>query len=141
MFRSGWSKLHSRRTKTGVKADKLAQTIQEAVTLRKCHLNSQTVTALWLQGPLAVSEDSECLDQVAQRPHQEWGKADKLAQITWRAVMQKYGINISSAVDCRDLWWCQKIQSVWIRWYSGRIKTGSRQTSWPRSPGGLSRLG
>ena len=47
---------------------------------------SKTVTALWLQGPLAVSEDSECLDQVAQRPHQDWGKADKLAQIVRRAV-------------------------------------------------------
>lgn len=33
-----------------------------------------------------VSEDSECLDQVAQRPHQDWGKADKLGQITRRAV-------------------------------------------------------
>ena len=33
-----------------------------------------------------VSEDSECLNQVAQRPHQDWGKADKLGQITRRAV-------------------------------------------------------
>ncbi len=33
-----------------------------------------------------VSEDSECLDQVVQRPHQDWVKADKLAQITRRAV-------------------------------------------------------
>ena len=33
-----------------------------------------------------VSEDSECLDQVAQRPHQDWGKADKLAQLVRRAV-------------------------------------------------------
>lgn len=39
-----------------------------------------------MQGPLAVSEDAECLDQVAQRPHQDWGKADKLAQIVRRAV-------------------------------------------------------
>ncbi|KAL0030535.1 hypothetical protein WJX79_002841 [Trebouxia sp. C0005] len=38
------------------------------------------------KGPLVVSEDSECLDQVAQRPHQDWGKADKLAQIVRRAV-------------------------------------------------------
>ena len=33
-----------------------------------------------------VSEDPECLDQVAQRPHQDWGKADKLGQVTRRAV-------------------------------------------------------
>lgn len=39
-----------------------------------------------VQGPLVVSEDSDCLGQVAQRPHQEWGKADKLGQITRRAI-------------------------------------------------------
>ncbi|DBA96134.1 TPA: hypothetical protein ACH3X1_015620 [Trebouxia sp. C0004] len=38
------------------------------------------------KGPLVVAEDSECLEQVAQRPHQDWGKADKLAQMTRRAV-------------------------------------------------------
>ena len=45
-----------------------------------------TSSAAVLQGYLVVSEDSECLDQVVQRPHQDWGKADKLAQLVRRAV-------------------------------------------------------
>ncbi len=43
---------------------------------RLSHSNSQNSQkqsqCCCVQGPLAVSEDSECLDQVAQRPHQDW---------------------------------------------------------------------
>ena len=39
-----------------------------------------------VQGPIVVSDDSGCLDLVAKLPPQDWGRADKLTQITRRAL-------------------------------------------------------
>ena len=39
-----------------------------------------------MQAPTVVTEDSECLDQVAMKSPGDWGTANKLSAITRRAV-------------------------------------------------------
>ena len=68
----------------------------------------KSITVLWLQGPLAVSEDSECLEQVAQRPHQDWGSSSKQSRKTESSQQSKQSKTVATVL--LRAWTCNSVR-------------------------------
>ena len=69
-----------------VKANNLYMHCLVSIVRATCAFNASQGGDYCMQAPVTVTEKSECLDEVAWRPHQKWGKAEQLQSLLFHTI-------------------------------------------------------